>query len=99
MEAEYTWLFQRQLKKDCTHSCSQIPSQILWYLIYRDNHLRLINSYHPGTKHIDVCQNIEGKKIVFKYKNTLEMVADTYTEPLPKPKFEELRGLMGVSKI
>lgn len=67
-------------------------------------HLGMTNSYHPRTKHIDVGhhfirEKIEEKNIILKYKNTLQMVADIYTKPLPKPKFEELRDLMGLTNI
>lgn len=77
-------------------------------LIYSDNqsaiHLGMTNSYHPRTKHIDVRHHfirdkIQEKKIILKYKSTLEMVADIYTKPLPKPKFEEMRSLLGLIEI
>lgn len=47
--------------------------------------------------HHVVRENIEENKI--NLENTLEMVANINFKPLPKPRLEELRSLMGLFKV
>ena len=59
---------------------------------------------HPRTKHIDVKFHyvrdvIERKKMDVTYCPTGDMVADTLTKSLAKPKFEKFRRMMGVVSV
>ena len=59
---------------------------------------------HPMTKHIEIrylyAREIqEAGRIQMEYCNTNEMIADALTKPLPRPKFEYFRGLMGVHDL
>ena len=59
---------------------------------------------HSRTKHIDIKYHyirgaIEKKEIELAYCPTEKMIADILTKGLPKPKFEELRCLMGVEPL
>ena len=59
---------------------------------------------HPRTKHIDVKYHfirdaIARKRMDVVYCPTGDMVADTLTKSLAKPKFEKFRKLMGVVSI
>ena len=56
---------------------------------------------HPRTKHIDIKyhytrEKIEQKVIRLEYVPTSEMLADTLTKGLSKPKFEKFREAMGI---
>ena len=56
---------------------------------------------HPRTKHIDVKYHytremVEQNIIQVEYIPTDDMVADTLTKSLARPKFEHFRLLMGV---
>ena len=56
---------------------------------------------HPRTKHIDVKYHftrdlVERNIIEVLYLPTDQMVADTLTKSLARPKYEEFRTLMGV---
>jgi len=59
---------------------------------------------HSRTKHIDikyhyVRESVEEKNIKLVYCSTEGMIADILTKGLPKPKFEQLRFLLGVKCV
>ena len=59
---------------------------------------------HSRTKHIDikyhyVRESVEEKNIKLVYCSTAGMIADILTKGLPKPKFEQLRFLLGVKCV
>ena len=59
---------------------------------------------HARTKHIDIKYHyvrevVEREEIELVYCSTDKMIADILTKGLPKPKFEELRSLMGVKSF
>ena len=60
--------------------------------------------FHQRTKHIDVrfhfiraCQ--EAKEIDVKYITTAEQLADSFTKPLPNPRFSHLREAFGIVPV
>jgi hypothetical protein len=60
--------------------------------------------FHQRTKHIDVrfhfiraCQ--EAKEIDVKYITTAEQLADSFTKPLPNPRFSHLREAIGIVPV
>ena len=74
-------------------------------ILYEDNQGAIALSKNPkshsGTKHIDIRYHfireiIERKEVEPEYCATQNMIADIFTKGLPRPKFEELRHLMGV---
>eukprot|EP00253_Pinus_taeda_P019708 PITA_19708 len=57
--------------------------------------------FHKNTKHIDtqfhfVREKIQCKEICVDYCNTCDNLADIFTKPLGRIKFELLRGMLGV---
>ena len=59
---------------------------------------------HGRTKHIDiryhfVRNTVENKLVELRYCSTDQMIADAFTKPLPRVKFEHLRSLIGVEKL
>ena len=72
--------------------------------LYEDNHgaiaLTKNPKIHSRTKHIDIKYHyireaVEKKDNELVYCPTDKMVADMLTKGLPRPKFDELRSLMG----
>jgi hypothetical protein len=60
--------------------------------------------YHDRTKHIDtrfhyIQECVQNGKINVEYIPTGEQLADIMTKALPRIKFQELRGKMGVINI
>jgi hypothetical protein len=60
--------------------------------------------YHDRTKHIDtrfhyIRECVQNGKINVDYVHTSEQLADIMTKALPRVKFQELRGKMGVINI
>ena len=58
---------------------------------------------HGRTKHIDiryhfVRNTVENKLVELRYCSTGQMIADAFTKPLPRVKFEHFRSLIGVEK-
>ena len=58
--------------------------------------------YHSRTKHIDIKyhfirEKIRSSEIVLKYCSTEDMIADAFTKPLGKVKFQRFKDLMGVT--
>ena len=58
---------------------------------------------HGRTKHIDiryhfVRNTVENKLVELRYCSTDLMIADAFTKPLPRVKFEHFRSLIGVEK-
>ncbi|XP_071694431.1 uncharacterized protein [Rutidosis leptorrhynchoides] len=58
--------------------------------------------FHGRTKHIDIkyhfLREVTAKKeIELKYCKTEEQIADIFTKALPRPKFEFLRNMLGVT--
>ena len=59
---------------------------------------------HSRTKHIDVKfhyvrESVDNGTIAVEYRPTAEMIADTLTKGLAKPKFEKFRNDMGVLDV
>jgi len=57
--------------------------------------------YHSRTKHVDiqfhfVRENMQANDIALMYCNTSEIVADIFTKPLGKIKFELFREMLVV---
>lgn len=57
--------------------------------------------FHARTKHVDaqfhfIREKIQSKEIFIEYHNTCENVADIFTNPLGKMKFELFREILGV---
>jgi hypothetical protein len=68
--------------------------------------IKLMNNpiYHARTKHVDaqfhfVIEKLESNEITLMYWNTCENVADVFTKPLGKIKFELFREMLGVGRI
>ena len=60
--------------------------------------------HHQRTKHIAIKYHFireaeAAKQIQLEYCTTKQQVADIFTKALPKVKFEQLRTMLGVSKI
>ena len=77
-------------------------------LLYEDNQSAILLSKNPKdhsrTKHIDVKfhyvrKAIEDKVINVQYCPTAEMLADTLTKGLARPKFEQFRQAMDVQDV
>jgi hypothetical protein len=59
------------------------------------------STFHGRTKHIDVHfhfirQTVTQNHITLQYCPTDDMIADTFTKPLARFKFEKFRHLLGV---
>jgi hypothetical protein len=76
--------------------------------IYEDNQSCITISNNPEkhnrTKHIDIRyhylrQLIEENKIKLEYIDTENQIADLLTKPLPRPKFDKLRKLLGMELV
>lgn len=76
--------------------------------LWSDNQaaIRLVRNpeFHRRTKHIDVKYHIireahVGGQINVNYVGTNDQVADLFTKPLPRDRFERLRGLLGMSLL
>ena len=57
--------------------------------------------FHSRTKHIDIRyhyirEKIESKEVKLKYCPTEDMIADVFTKPLGKTKFQRFRDQMGI---
>jgi hypothetical protein len=57
--------------------------------------------FHARTKHVEaqyhfVRENLQSNEITLMYCNTSENVADIFTKPLGKIKFELFREMLGV---
>jgi hypothetical protein len=60
------------------------------------------NKFYARTKHINLCYHflceaIEAGKIEMEYILTSENVADIFTKALPKPKFNDFVGRLGLA--
>ena len=73
--------------------------------MYEDNQGRIklatTEKMNARTKHIDIRYHhlrhlVDHGVVTFAYCETDRMVADALTKPLPRPKFEELRTVMGL---
>ena len=61
------------------------------------------NKFHARTKHIDlryhfIHEAVENGKVKVKYVPTDDNVSDIFSKALPKPKFQWMVGLLGLSK-
>jgi hypothetical protein len=61
------------------------------------------NKFHARTKHIDlryhfIREAVEDGKIKVKYVPTNDNVSDIFTKALPRPKFQQMAGLLGLGK-
>ena len=74
-------------------------------VIHEDNQgaIALYNNpkFHSCIKHIDtryhyIREKIESKDVKLKYCPTEDMVADVFTKPLGKTKFQRFRDQMGI---
>eukprot|EP00253_Pinus_taeda_P015549 PITA_15549 len=57
--------------------------------------------FHKNTKHIDtqlhfIREKVQSKEIIVEYCKTCDNVADIFTKPLARVKFELFRGMLGV---
>ena len=62
------------------------------------------NKFHACTKHIDLRYHflreaVEDQKISFSYIPTEDNVADIFTKALPRPKFVQLVGKLGLGEL
>ena len=73
--------------------------------LFEDNHGCLKLADNEGmsvqTKHIDIKHHhlrdlVQHNVIKLEYCETNRMIADILTKPLPKPKLEELRAMIGI---
>ena len=60
--------------------------------------------HHSRTKHIAIKYHFikeakATKEIKLDYYRTEDQIADILTKALPRPRFEELRAMLGVTKI
>ena len=61
------------------------------------------NKFHARTKHIDlryhfIHEAVENGKVKVKYVPMDDNVSDIFSKALPKPKFQWMVGLLGLSK-
>ena len=84
---------------------SQIGANDQGYtIIYEDNQSAICLANGQGSKrswHIDIKYHfiqdkISNGEIIIQYCDTNEMIADIFTKPLAKDKFNKLRALMGM---
>src|SRR5688572_27979409 len=77
-------------------------------VIYEDNMAAITltenSKNHERTKHIalrwhSTREFIAKGYIQVKYKCTQEMIADTFTKPLSRLKFEEFRAAIGIEQV
>ena len=59
--------------------------------------------FHKNTKHIDsqlhfIREKVQLKEIIVEYWKTCDNVADIFTKPLARVKFELFRGMLGVQE-
>lgn len=59
------------------------------------------NKFHQRTKHIDLCyhyihESVEDGKIMVEYIPTDQNPSDIFTKPLPKAKFRQFTGMLGL---
>eukprot|EP00253_Pinus_taeda_P025696 PITA_25696 len=59
--------------------------------------------FHKNTKHIDtqrhfIREKVQSKEIIVEYYKTCDNVADIFTKPLARVKFELFRGMLGVQE-
>jgi hypothetical protein len=108
-EAEYVALTHSSKDIKWIHKLLSEFSTIFPYshptTLYCDNQgaIRLSkdSTFHGRTKHIDVhfhfiCQTVSQGHISLIYCPTDEMIADTFTKPLARFKFEKFRKLLGI---
>lgn len=95
---EMVWI--DRLMVDILSKCEN-PSM----LVDNQSEIRLIKNmeFHKRTKHIDVMYNFIREKFnddFFKlfYVDTNNQIADIFTKPLPKHKFQKFRSLMGICR-
>ena len=97
---EAIWL--RSLLKDLD-ALQQQPT-----VIYEDNQACIAvvknPTCHSRMKHIEIRhhftrEKVEAHEVVLQYLETSKMAADILTKAIAKPKFEELRDLMGLRVI
>jgi hypothetical protein len=78
------------------------------HVIYEDNqsaiHMAGNGNNHGRTKHIDVRYHYIREKIkegvvTIQHIPTDQQIADIFTKPLPRPRFEALRALLGVTRL
>lgn len=97
MTCEVIWL--RRLLHDAREEKKEVS------VIKCDNHssIKLANNpvFHKNTKHIDtqfhfVREKVYSKEIFIEYYKACDNVADIFTKPLVKVKFELFRGMLGL---
>jgi hypothetical protein len=64
--------------------------------------LALNNKFHAHTKHINICYHfvrahVKNSTFELRYCPTEDNVADIFTKPLPRPRFQKLRTMMTLS--
>ena len=100
-DATKTALWLRTLHHDLTGDYHQVPLKC-------DNYgaVRLVKNpeNHPKTKHIDVRYHFirkadEEKKISVEFVGSADQLADIFTKPLSRVKFEEMRSRIGVGSV
>ena len=62
------------------------------------------NKFHARTKHIDlryhfIREAVEDGKINVKYVPTNDNVSDIFTKALPRPKFQQMVELLGLTNL
>ena len=62
------------------------------------------NKFHMRTKHIDIhyhfiCEAVENNQVFMHYVLTDKNVADIFTKPLAKPKFEKFVKLLRLGSL
>lgn len=97
---EALWL--RTLMSELTTSASPCIQ------IFSDNQAAIAllkNSQSSSrSKHIDIAhhfarEHVQNKHVTIEYISTADMVADTFTKPLPRSKFETCCTSLGLSTL